>query len=446
MLLEFRAGNYKSFRDEFVFSMAPAPKQKGLDYSILEERIGSKAHKALSTAVIYGPNAAGKSNIIGAMDTFRCIVLNGSIRNPQSLISPNPAAWNLSLVPNIKTETEEPVRFTIRFIARGMLFEYGLSIAIGTFLSDHKERKILEEHLRVNEKDIFLRKDKVLFVNESKDTEQYMLAEFKKNKDVLFGVANENLNAEELFLFAGFKAMFSPKLADIMLDWFKEQFWTVLSGDKFTSYPDGMQKRDQEAVYVNDELDAALKELDVSSVRVGYRYFKDETTPRLCSYVQKGKDLIELPASVFESYGSYRLAGLLPMIINAIKQGGILVVDEFDASLHPMVLINLINIFHNDEINVNNAQLIFTTHNPIFLNANMLRRDEIKFVERDEETGDSMLYSLSDFGTAGQDGVRKHEDYLKNYFIGRYGAIQHIDLAPLFESLVTTSRVASPKK
>ena len=92
MLLEFKASNYKSFKDELIFSLVPAPKQKGLDYSILEEAIGKKTYKGLCSAVIYGPNASGKTNIIGAMDTFKSIVLRGNIRNEDNKNEPNAAA------------------------------------------------------------------------------------------------------------------------------------------------------------------------------------------------------------------------------------------------------------------------------------------------------------------------------------------------------------------
>ena len=111
--------------------------------------------------------------------------------------------------------------------------------------------------------------------------------------------------------------------------------------------------------------------------------------------------------------------------------------DEFDASIHPMALMNIINIFHNDEVNIHHAQLIFNTHNPIFLNSNMFRRDEIKFVDRDEETHASTIYALSDFGTAGENGVRKGDDYMKNYFIDRYGAISEIDFTDLIKSALS---------
>ena len=91
---------------------------------------------------------------------------------------------------------------------------------------------------------------------------------------------------------------------------------------------------------------------------------------------------------------------------------------------------DIINLFHNDEINTNHAQLIFTSHNPIFLNSNLLRRDEIKFVERDSDDHSSSLYSLSDFGT----GIGEDEDYLSRYLANVYGAIPDIDFSSLFET------------
>ena len=85
---------------------------------------------------------------------------------------------------------------------------------------------------------------------------------------------------------------------------------------------------------------------------------------------------------------------------------------------------------------IHHAQLIFNTHNPIFLNSNLFRRDEIKFVERDDDTHDSVLYALSDFGTTSDKGVRKHEDYMSKYFISQYGAIKDIDFTPIFEEIL----------
>ena len=127
-----------------------------------------------------------------------------------------------------------------------------------------------------------------------------------------------------------------------------------------------------------------------------------------------------------------RFLNIFPIISNAINSGATLVIDELDASIHPMVIMNIINIFHNDEININGAQLIFNTHNPIFLNGAILRRDEMKFVDKIDDS--SIHYSLSDFGTNGTKGVRNSEDYLKNYFINKYGAIKDIDFSDIFKN------------
>lgn len=79
MLLEFRFRNYKSFLEETVFSMLAAPKQKGLDYSLFVRKYRGRTIKTLCSSVLYGHNAAGKTNVIGAIDTFRAIVLRGKI-------------------------------------------------------------------------------------------------------------------------------------------------------------------------------------------------------------------------------------------------------------------------------------------------------------------------------------------------------------------------------
>ena len=150
-----------------------------------------------------------------------------------------------------------------------------------------------------------------------------------------------------------------------------------------------------------------------------------------------------VPAELFESLGTLRFMNLIIPVMRALQEGGVLVVDEFDTSIHPMAIMNLINVFHNDEINQRQAQLIFNTHNPIFLNSTLFRRDEIKFVEYGAEG--SEVYALSDFGT-GANGVRKGEDYLKNYFINKYGAIQEVDFSDFLKDVVEEKMGGSVEK
>lgn len=435
MLLEFRTKNYKSFKDELVFSLMPAPKQKGLDYSILEETLGKKVYKGLSSAVIYGPNASGKTNIIGAMDTFKSIVLRGNIRNDDDKNDPNAAATALELIPNNSNESTDPVSFAIKFIADGMLVEYSFSADLGKFLDIDYKRKVLSETLTINDSLIFSRNDRLEF--DALDAIQGLLVNaFEQNAEGAISLAKSNLNDEELFLMNGFKTMFSSKLVALISSWLDNKFMVIYRADSIhliRKFSDPKKK----SIYVEKTLNEAATYFGINSNALGYVVDGDNNEAKLFSLFQKTKKGAAIPAELFESYGTIRFVNMFPLVVNALLNGGTLVVDEFDASIHPMALMNIINIFHNDDINIHHAQLVFNTHNPIFLNANLYRRDEIKFVERDEETHFSSHYSLSDFGTTGKSGVRKNEDYMKNYFIDRYGAINDIDFTPIFEELLS---------
>ena len=434
MLIEFKAENYKSFKDELAFSMMLAPKQKGLDYSILNEKIGSKIYRGLSSAVIYGPNASGKTNIIGAMEVFKSIVLRGHIRNTDDRNTPNAAANTLELIPNSMNQERNPVAFSIKFIENHLLFEYRISIDVGRFLEIDYQRKVLSEILTVNEKMIFTRSNTLEF-GDLKAVKEYMINEFENNASGVITIAKSNLNNEELFLINGFKAMFSAKLVNIISNWLENKFMVIYRADSINltrKFADPKKK----TVYIEKTINDAARMFGINSNALGYVVSEDDSEPKLCSIFNSKNNNAVMTAEMFESYGTIRFVNMFPLVINALLNGGTLVVDEFDASLHPMALMSIINIFHNDDINKMNAQLIFNTHNPIFLNSNLFRRDEIKFVERDDVKHFSSHYSLSDFGTAGKKGVRKHEDYMKNYFISQYGAINDIDFTSIFESIL----------
>lgn len=435
MLLKFSASNYKSFRDKFEFSLVPAPKQKGLDYSIMEEKIGKDSYRGLCSAIIYGPNASGKTNIIGAMDTFKAIVLRGNLRNEEGKSEPNAAAGLLELIPNSSAEEPLPVSFSIRFITEGILIDYSFSADLGIFLDEEYHRRVISETLSVNETMIFSRGETLEF-GSLEMIEPYLINAFAQNEEGAIALAKSNLIDEELFLINGFKNMFSAKLAALITEWIDHRFMVIYRADAMQvirKFSDPKKK----SVYVEKTLNEAAVYFGINSNGLGYIVEGENNEARLCSLLKRSSKGVALPAELFESYGTLRFVNMFPLVVNALLNGGTLVVDEFDASIHPMALMNIINIFHNEEINVHHAQLIFNTHNPIFLNSNLYRRDEIKFVERDDDTHISSHYSLSDFGTAGKGGVRKNEDYMKNYFVDRYGAIKDIDFAPIFEELLS---------
>jgi len=438
MLLEFKVKNYKSFKEELVFSLIPAPKQKGLDYSILEEKIGKKIYKGLSAAVIYGANASGKTNIIGAMDTFKNILLRGNIHNDENNKTPNVAASNLELIPNNTLTEIEPVHFYIKFIEKNLLIEYELTLDLGLFLETDYKRKVIKETLSINDSMLFNREDN-LEIGKLNTINEYLVNEFEENREGAIALAKNNLNNVELFLMNGFKAMFSAEIVTLISNWLKNKFTIIYRADSM-QVTQKLTDPKNEAVYIENTINEAAKLFGISSNDLGYVADEENKNMKLCSIFKRKVSSAAIPAELFESYGTIRFVNMFPLIVNTLLNGGILIVDEFDASIHPMALMNIVNIFHNDEINKNHAQLVFNTHNPIFLNSNLFRRDEIKFVEREDENHFSTHYSLSDFGTAGESGVRNSENYMKNYFIDRYGAIKDIDFIPIFKKLVENKK------
>ena len=439
MLLEFRFQNYKSFREETSFSMMAAPKQKGLDYSLFNIKKQGKDIKGLCSSVIYGSNAAGKTTVVGAMDTFRSVVLRGNIRNSEDISSPNHAASNLSLVPNQMLTDPEPVEFFIDFVVDKFRVQYGVVMDLGLFLDAKYERKILSEVLTVNGNMIFERKhlgskSVSLKVEPCKDVATLFSKTAKADNASAVMIAMEGLDREELFLTGGFKLIFSQALVKMITDWFTNQFIVVYRADA-AHLERRFSNPKENSIYVSETLNNAINLFGVNANPVGYTMDKDSES-KLVSLIHTGDDqAVALPADIYESYGTIRFINLFPLVIRALQTGATLVVDEFDASIHPIALMNILNLFHNDEINIHHAQLIFNTHNPIFLNANLLRRDEIKFVERDSEDHTSTLFALSDFGTTGEKAVRKDGEYLKNYLANQYGGIADVDFSSIFEKL-----------
>ena len=432
MLLAFRMRNYKSFREDTTFTMTAAPKQKGLDYSVFEQTIAGRKHRILSSAVIYGPNASGKTNLIGAMDTMKKIVLRGHIRNV------NEADWNqasnlLELIPFVGGDPV-PTMLGITFIEQGLLIEYVIEVQLGSFFDGKFSRNIHSETLKINEKIVFER-GKDLVVNIDNIKEEYLNDKIDQNIKSAQDIALSGLNEEELFLVNGFKTIFAKELVSLIATWFQKKFTVVYRSDALRMLRDYSGLEDKK-LYTERTLTDVAKEFGIHSNALGFVASSKNETTVLSSIIKTGERSAVLPAEIYESYGTVRFVNEFPLIIDALINGGTLIMDEFDASIHPMAIMNIIKVFHNDDINIHCAQLVFNTHNPIFLSASLFRRDEIKFVERDDNTYASEQYALSDFKTSGKTGVRKGEDYMKNYFVNQYGAIKDVDFSPILESII----------
>lgn len=481
MFLDFSFKNFRSFRDRTVLSLEPVPKQTGHGQSIQREKGGRKTFEALSSAVILGPNGAGRTGLVSAFDTFRAIILRGHLRNPAaSLVSALPSesaddaaqrvANRLELAPGLVSATDsgapEPVEWGIRFVTNETLLDYRVRLDLGRFLDTHAPRQVLEEELHVNGalvmKRVGSRGEKELLVDMPLGTRRLMNecesdAEFQAR----IALAKRTLEPDELFLTGAFRVLFSARIAELFTTWIRERLTVVFPGDivgkdpEFQTAPAALETLER----VNRFLEDAAPRLGLSC-SLTFTQPAGFAVPVLCAKLPDGR---VVPAELYASRGTLRLVRLLVRIMRVLEHGGLLVVDDLDAHIHSGALMHIVELLHDAELNTHHAQLIFTAQNPVFLDSKLFRRDEIAFVDREEaedEGGNaddvdneaaasdeaaedtssaatppgSFLYSLADFGTFGANGVRKDEDYLKKFFEGKYGAFRTIELADVMKA------------
>lgn len=436
MLLNFSCENFKSFSDGFEFNMIPEKRMGELSYSILHETVNGKEENAVSTSVIYGPNAAGKTSVVNAMSCLKQIIRRGNIKDAADDRSGDHISSEMNLAPFAFRETAAPVRFDITFIMDKIKYRYVLSMYVGNFMDKDTERYIDSEQLYVNDTLIFDRtKDSVQKLKLNALSEYLNVGYELKDSEKTRKLMSNNIAPDSLTLVTDFNSFCSKKLVSGILRWFEEMFIVVNSADRTRFYP-GIPETEGQAM-----IDVYINKIAREAGIIGsdFAYFNDSetNTKKIMSVLRKTDNkLYGLDADKIESVGTMRLISIMPGIISALKKGAVLVMDEGDSSLHPMIMMNIISIFHNDDVNINGAQFIFNTHNPIYMNHSLFRRDEIKFVERDETTKSSSLYALSDFRANGEVSVRKTSDYMKNYFVNRYGAIVDIDFTDIIVDIL----------
>lgn len=448
MLLSFSCKNFKSFSKEAVLNMVPEKRLSELRYSILDENANGRKISALSTSVIYGPNAAGKTSLINALSCFKRIVLRGNIRDAESDILRDRVSNAMSFIPFAFSDTVEPVTFDISFSNGSHKFRYSLSMNLGGFLEKESKRCIVFEQLEMDDKTIFTRTEREVEYLELKSIKDMLNVGYKQEEtSEIRNTMSKNLDSESLLLTSDFNSFCSKKIVNEIGRWFSTGLMVMNSADRTMMHP--ADSVFGENAIIDIDINKIAKEAGIFGS--DFAYVKDEKSHsvRLVSVLkkdEKNKSFKGLDSELIESAGTLHLISVMPAVIMALKRGATFIVDEFDASLHPMIVMNIISIFHNDEVNTKKAQLIFNTHNPIYLNSKLLRRDEIKFVERDKETKESILYSLSDFKANGSVSVRKTSDYMKNYFISRYGAIVDMDFTDIIKNCLANAKEEEPRE
>jgi hypothetical protein len=425
MLIDYKFSNFRSFKEETSLSMI-AGRQTTLNNNLIREY----GLRVVPSAVIYGANASGKSNIIMSLAVMKDIVLSGS------LAASLPNLKNLELYPFAYHESEQPMCFKIDFIHDEKRLEFGFEIEVSPFKKE--TRKIVSEFLtyidKSDQKTVIYSRDKgKIQINKEKkalsliEFDEKLLKQFEKK-------INENVDEAELFLSRAFKSTISNELADLVLNFFKEGLvvvsdFTLKKTNLRFSLEDSPKK---DFLVWNKILDGFVKNADFGPQGIAFKSNKSEdnesSNMELVSIYKYHDQNVVIPAELMESRGTLKLLDFAIPFEKMFKSGGVFVLDEFDAAIHPELIKGILALFNDSDLNEAGAQLVFTTHNPIYLNNKIFRRDQIRFVEKDTDSYESIIYSLSDFGS---EEVRNDHNFLINYFKGNYGALPFIDFSKL---------------
>ncbi len=416
MLIQFNFKNFKSFRDEATLDMSAA---KMTEFS---ERVVSMGNeKILPVAAIYGANASGKSNVYNAFEYMSEYVVNsfkyGDEEEKFDEYRPTPFLFD-ELSENADSSFE--VYFTIPQDKSEKSYNYGFCVGL---------EGITEEWLNVKAKTA--RKYSSVFYR-SEDTLD--LAGLPENSRDNIAVA---LEKQVLVISLGAKLKIEKCKA--VRDWF---FANELAdfGDAVTNL---FLSRRLPKGFVNDRVvqkkvveyfssfDEHIKDFRIEKIQSEGESKEEKYRINALHKKIHSEKMAEIPLGS-ESAGTLKMFSLYPELQEVLKKGSVFFIDELNARLHPLLVRNFLLTFLNPQINVNHAQLVFTTHDTWQLSNQLLRRDEIWFTEKDEE-GISALYSLADFVDEDGGRIRKDESYEKNYLSGKYGAIPALKSIDIFD-------------
>lgn len=381
MIIQFNFKNYKSFRDEATLDLSAT---KMTEFSERVVSIGGE--KILPVAAMYGANASGKSNVYGAFEYMSDYVVNSfkygdEVKNFDE-IRPHPFMFDSE---SENSDTSFEVYFTVPGDKTEKSYNYGFCVG---------KEGITEEWLNYKAKTA--RKYKSVFYRDEKNLD---LSGIPKASRENISVA---LEKQVLIVSLGAKLRIARcKLVREKVVKFFASFDETIKGFEVTKLPQQDDSKDE-----HFQIDALHK-------------------------VIGSDELAKIPLQN-ESAGTLKMFALYPELQEVLDQGGVFFIDELNARLHPLLVRNFILTFLNAEINVNHAQLVFTTHDTWQLSNQLLRRDEIWFTEKDND-GLSTLYSLADFVDEDGSRIRKDESYEKNYLLGKYGAIPSLKTIEFFK-------------
>lgn len=418
MLVDFRIKNFRSYKDEQIFSMVASKDDKLIDENTFLPTVPG-ALRLNRSAIVYGANASGKSNLVHALAFIRSLAQDLTDGAPQKnqLLSPFLFDQHSSSLPS---------EFELTFIQDNIRYQYGFSV-----FPNRVHEEWLIAYPKGKAQTWF---ERTAAENIDEEHEWYFGPALKGQKNRLSDLTRSGS------LFLRVAAEFDHKQIKKVYEWIVNELHIVnipSSSSKTIRHTIDYIKRYPELKTQVQSLlqfaDLGIVDFDLVETEIRVRDQFGFESPALIPLSGEQPLTIKFQHGQGtggngsgwlninqESHGTRQFFGSIGYVLMSLHQGGILVIDELDTSLHPLLVEALVKIFHNPATNPRNAQLIFNTHDVTLLDLTLFRRDQIWFAEKDRN-GETTLYSLLEYKP------RNDEAILKGYLSGRYGAVPFID-------------------
>lgn len=384
MLLKFSVKGFKTFKDEIHFSMVGNKKINNSD------NIWNKCNMDIvKSSIIYGPNNTGKSTFISAFKVLKDIIKSGSVEK---------YVTDYSFEYNFFNDKKE-IAYTISFLSNEDIYEYHLVFGVS--------KKIVHEKLKVNKEIIF---DNSI---EPSDME-------------ISSVMNLQKSYPDKLMITMLPGTVK-KYSDVMKKFFDSL--VIIDGiydihDIYRSISNYTEKEKEKLNHILKAADISIDSMDIVNIDM-----KDEKYDvlKLVSFYKMGDKIKQMPSVFSDSKGTKMFLYYIIKILELRKNGGILMIDEIDESLHTLLTKEILNLFNNEENK--NMQLIITSHDLMLLDCKyMFRKDQVWFTFKDES--DVYFYSLDSFKNHEDNSIRN--DILKGYLKGMFGALPNPDIESNF--------------
>ena len=413
MLLQFYFSNYRSFEGEGILDMRASGSNE------LSSHIRNTLNeKVLPVTAIYGANASGKSSVFEAFQFMALCVLESLSFSDDN--KKNPYKLKVDSF-KFSESREKPSEFEINYIdkkeKKEKYYNYGFKI---------DNSGILEEYLASNTKTGVKRNEDYTYIFKRERNQKLYLdssvEKFRENLEIslkdktLLVSLGAKLNIDE---FIRVRTWF---INTEVINFSNSLYGALLENILPNNIIESEEVRKNLVSFINS-FDDSIIDIEVEKISAIDENDKDNYRVFTIHKSDKGTSTARISMNE-ESSGTKKMFSLYQTLLDVLEKGGVFFADELDIKLHPLLMRNILLTFTDKEKNSNNAQLIFTTHNTIYMDMDLLRRDEIWFVEKDN--GVSNLYSLDDITNEKGEKIRKDSNYEKHYLLGNYGAIPNL--------------------